>query len=730
MSSGERKGAETRRPDRGRPDVPAMVEQIRRELPDERDGPAPAPAPDGVPAAEERPLALGELLGGDTESFVRRAYSLLLGREAEPEEIDYYRDLLRERRNDRVLALGLIRWSAEGKQKNVPVSGLRRRFAARRLQSRLRRLPILGRVFSFFMDLPGVSRRLDTLARQNTELQDALAEQAAAAREALVGERIRSSLELEIERARRGSGQESLTAAEDADAAELRTVLMVCNAYPPRAFGGAELIAHQQAKAMIGKGHRVVVLAAERSGDRCSGKVWREDFDGVEVWRIQRASEDFSAGALNFLCPDAEETFERLAERLRPDILHMHNMLGLSLPIADLAKKRGMKVFMTVHDAWLFCQRSCFVDDGGKLCADLTRCGDCLRSEEVRVSSALRRDYFRFMLDRVDAFISPSRWLAECCAAAGYPAGRLHVIPNGVDSESFRPLPSRPSDRLRLTFAGYFGRHKGVGVLLEAAARAEHKDRFRIRLVGAGEEEANYREFIRRHGLENTVEIAGKVPNPEMPAVYADTDVFVLPSLGAENQPVTVTEAMACCRAVVASDIGGIPELVRSGETGFLFEPGNAEELSVILDWCAEHPAELAAFGKAGRRRIEGLIFDRQAGQILALYERTRAAEREEFTIVALEDARIGRPAEEGNGETLYIPAAWLPKDVRPDVMILGQDTEMTLQQVRELLDSGTAVIAPEAREDIAALLRGTGRGLYYVRESSAPLYAQAFLKK
>ena len=99
------------------------------------------------------------------------------------------------------------------------------------------------------------------------------------------------------------------------------------------------------------------------------------------------------------------------------------------------------------------------------------------------------------------------------------------------------------------------------------------------------------------------VKFWGKIPNIE--EAYAHTDVFVLPSIWPENQPVTITEAMAAHIPVIASDCGGIPELIENGKTGFLFAPGNAMDLAAKMDELIHHPGKMQLFGDAGYHKIK-----------------------------------------------------------------------------------------------------------------------------
>ncbi|WP_454248361.1 glycosyltransferase [Pseudomonas sp. F-14 TE3623] len=131
----------------------------------------------------------------------------------------------------------------------------------------------------------------------------------------------------------------------------------------------------------------------------------------------------------------------------------------------------------------------------------------------------------------------------------------------------------------------------------------------------------------------------GRLPNVRIAERFAQAHVFVLPSVCPENQPVTITEAMACGLPVVASRIGGISELVDNGNTGFLFEHGNAEELAERLRNYIDRPELIVTHGTAGRERIQAYAFDLVIERIEALLASPGAERTETPQLIACHGA-------------------------------------------------------------------------------------------
>lgn len=401
-------------------------------------------------------------------------------------------------------------------------------------------------------------------------------------------------------------------------------ILVVSNFFPPHFIGGAEIIAYQQAKALAERGHEVRVFAGDNSR-RLPGYPLSEDVhDGLPVTRVALQPSDFAPTGNNVAHPEVDAHFARLIDAWRPDVIHAHHLIGLSLGILRVARQRGIRIVMTLHDHWGFCINSTRITTAGALCDDTTQCHRCHASIDVdgqQWPQRVRQDYIRWQLQAVDAFVSPSRYLADAYVATGLPAERMHVIANGIDLARFaEQAPPPPGERLQVLFIGYMGAHKGVPVLLQALARLPG-ERLHVDLVGDGHACAEYQQTLQRIAPRLSFRFWGRLPNERIAERLAQAQVFVLPSVCPENQPVTITEAMAGGLPVVASRIGGMPELVDDGHTGLLATPGDAEDLARCLRHYLDHPEAVALHGQAGRQRIRAYAFAEQVARLEGLLQ-------------------------------------------------------------------------------------------------------------
>ena len=199
------------------------------------------------------------------------------------------------------------------------------------------------------------------------------------------------------------------------------------------------------------------------------------------------------------------------------------------------------------------------------------------------------------LLSHFGTVVVPSQALADYVSAHGFPRSRLHVIPNGIAVRRGEPAPAH--DPVVIGTAALLERRKGIDVLLEASARLETPHRLVI--YGDGPLRAELEE--RAHDLGAPAEFPGFVTDVE--DRIAELDVFVLPSRG-ENLPIAILEAMAAALPVVATRVGGVPEVVVDGETGLLVEPEDTAGLAAALDRVAGDDELRQRLGRAGATRV------------------------------------------------------------------------------------------------------------------------------
>ncbi|MFA6317543.1 MAG: glycosyltransferase family 4 protein [Elusimicrobiota bacterium] len=239
----------------------------------------------------------------------------------------------------------------------------------------------------------------------------------------------------------------------------------------------------------------------------------------------------------------------------------------------------------------------------------------------------------RLVLASTDVFVTASLHARNALAARGFPKRRIEAFPNGVrEPRALRPAAEVRAElglsdgQVALAMIAYFEPRKGHLVLLEAAQRLSAAKPSiargtRFILVADGPELPAVRRAVRQQGLERRFTFLGY--RSDVPDILNACDALVLPSVAAEDMPVSILEAMALSKPVIASRLAGISEEVEDGGTGLLVPPGDALGLAAAIDKLASDPVLRASMGRAAKERfLTHFEIDRAAERYLGLYHR------------------------------------------------------------------------------------------------------------
>lgn len=300
----------------------------------------------------------------------------------------------------------------------------------------------------------------------------------------------------------------------------------------------------------------------------------------------------------------AEALREMLAVRGGFDVAHLHIYYGrLTAAILEPLRAAGIPVVQSLHEYKLACPIYT-MERGGHVCEDCVT-GSTLNLLRHQCKGSLLRSAVAFVeyhasrlqgdVDKIDRFICVSDFLRRTMTRAGLPEDKLVTLHNFVDPKQVAPRASVS----RGDYLLYFGRIetlKGVPTLIDAV----HRSGLPLRIAGTGAWSAQMKTEIA--DLPN-VEYLGFVSGEPLRQLVAEARAVVVPSEWYENCPMTVLEAKAVGTPVVGARIGGIPELVREGVDGFLFEPGDGADLARAL--AAVMGADADAMDAAARADIQ-----------------------------------------------------------------------------------------------------------------------------
>ncbi|HOX24689.1 MAG TPA: glycosyltransferase family 4 protein [Candidatus Krumholzibacteria bacterium] len=403
-------------------------------------------------------------------------------------------------------------------------------------------------------------------------------------------------------------------------------VLIANSTFYPQVVGGAEMSTWLLARELSARGVHVDALAttgfldagprdtlASRRLDGIAGEILEAASGGRQhlLARPGEAAPGLVTRGLHHFQQVHDQRWRRLAlaalERTRPDVVHTNTIVGMSAAVWEAARARGVPVVHTLRDYHLLCPRTTLQRSSGAQCA-----GGPLPCQMLRY---LKRRH----TDGVSLVTAPSRYVLDRHAAFGFFREiRREVVPNACEGE---PPAYRepPAGSRRGLFLGQLDHHKGVGVLLAAlrSVLADPPPDFGFDFAGRGPLQADVEAFAAGHP--DRVRFHGMVQGDAKQALLRDCAFVVVPSVWHDNFPRTLLDAYMHGRPVIGSRRGGIPEVVRDGETGALVEPEPAPLAAAIRRYAAD-PTLSRAQGLAARVEADRYTLARQADRFLAIY--------------------------------------------------------------------------------------------------------------
>lgn len=302
---------------------------------------------------------------------------------------------------------------------------------------------------------------------------------------------------------------------------------------------------------------------------------------------------------------EAKRKFGRMLQRYKPDFVHLHSIHHHLTPsIIFESREKRIPIVWTLHDYKLICPNSHFmIDTSGEVCeacgrnsyyqAILRRCkkGSLLASTMACIETYVHR--IIGVRNYVDMFIAPSSFLRNKLIEKGFPSTKVRHISHFIPDDMFIPSKNRKGNYL--LFIGKLEPIKGIYQLLAASGIAREVP---VMLAGHAE-----KSFLSKLGVlgPSSVKYVGVKQNIELRALIAESLGIIVPSLCYENQPFSILEAFACGKPVIASNLGGMAELVKNGERGILVPPGDAEALADAMKWLFNHPGEAVKMGIAAQ---------------------------------------------------------------------------------------------------------------------------------
>lgn len=414
-------------------------------------------------------------------------------------------------------------------------------------------------------------------------------------------------------------------------------ILLAAHQFFPDHSAGVETVTLGIARELKSRGHDPHVLAPRRSepGGIRPGGVEDYEYGGVPVRRIGRPEEGFSRPYhLNYRNPTMARMVGEYVKTVRPDVIHAMHLQGLSADVLPVFKRSGAPVVYTATDFWTICPVVDLMRHDGVMCRgpELHHCVRCVASRNpgsrmnavvgrvpdtalkatgflsrtplTRFSHPLgqvgdlreRAGYIREKIKLVDRIIAYTRLTRDLLLANGIGEGKISVSTYGIDTSEIVKAPKNrsPSPTLRVGFIGTLAPHKGCDILIRAFKELPPELDVTLAIHGDPGQYVSYAEELRALAAEDPgIGFCGPFSRAEIGRVLSEIDVLVVPSRWYENAPGVIYEAFAAGVPVLATDLGGMSEVVIHGENGLLFGLEDHRDLARQLRRVMEEPGLL-----------------------------------------------------------------------------------------------------------------------------------------
>lgn len=326
---------------------------------------------------------------------------------------------------------------------------------------------------------------------------------------------------------------------------------------------------------------------------------------------------------------------KNILNRFNPDVVHLHTMSGFSPSVLFLLKK--YPTVMTIHGPEEFIPSLLtwiIPSNGYKIRANGSRKLNIKGIIQYLYNRTIQSFVYKICLKNVDVFIAPSKYMNNLILNDVSP---IAVINNGISLFSNSKISS---NNHTLLFVGRINQPKGVIFAIKSLEEiAKQFPKIKLVIVGDGESKAELVSYAKTNNLEKHIIFAGWVDHSQIKKYYESSAIVLIPSVCDEAFGLIGPEAMSTGRPVIASRVGGIPEWLDDGKTGYLVDPGNTKQIAEKVIKLLSNRKLLDQMGRNARKKAEQFSIEKHTEKIEQIYKevidkyKTKAALKQKLGI-------------------------------------------------------------------------------------------------
>ncbi len=450
-------------------------------------------------------------------------------------------------------------------------------------------------------------------------------------------------------------------------------ILITVHKFFPDHKAGTEVLTLKIAQELISRGHEILVVTASPPDTDARHATGPDSHDYIyEGVKVHSIGESLRLRNYTFKHeyehPEIGEHFAQILSEFKPDLVHVMHAQNLSGSVISTSKENGLPVVLSPTDFWFICPivqlkrpdnsicegpgpgaHNCFtcytprlIPPASEITEAITKRIPALDNALIKSSlgkTALQTAYsiYKFpaamqatrdrpkhlqeIANSADAITVPTLLMKRLFTKNGINPDLIHHIQFGIDDSKLKDFQNKTqSDVLRIGFIGTLFEHKGVDILIKAFQRISAKKAPELKIYGPKDQFPDYFEYLKKlaesdESSQSRIHFLGSFPNDLFGQILTEIDVLVVPSIWYENTPLVMQSALTAKTPLIASDLGGMSELINHGRDGFVFKVGDFLDLSEKLQLLVDQPDLLSKFRQniGPQRSIAVMVDDLEA---------------------------------------------------------------------------------------------------------------------
>ncbi|MFH1111515.1 MAG: glycosyltransferase [Patescibacteria group bacterium] len=391
-------------------------------------------------------------------------------------------------------------------------------------------------------------------------------------------------------------------------------IAIVTNLYPPFVRGGAEWLTHLVATELKNTGQEVVIITTAPNQALKKENIQKINEDGIIVYRFYPLNLYYYLEAnhypkalrliwhiINLFNIEANRQIKKILVKEKPQVVITANLMGLTFLLPKLLRRLKLPHIHIVHDVQLLHPSGLFI----------------VGNEYKSIWTKLYQLITRLLFGSPKVVIFPSQWLCQEYTSKNFFSLSNKIVQLNPSLVKPAYLTKRTTAGIKILYVGQAEEHKGIFWLLEIL-KFYCRSGWLMEIVVIGEtgDKERVHKLI---GNDPRFTVFDRLTQEEINRKYHETDIVVVPSLCLENSPVSIQHALAIAVPVLAVKVGGIPELIKEGETGWLFKAGNKDDLIKKLDYLLSNPEIIVQVADKIQKQYHPVSLSEYINKLIAL---------------------------------------------------------------------------------------------------------------